>query len=358
MKVFSWKELRQKLREKSVERVATGLIALALLVAGFFGRAIWDGYQRWLAAYRNLPKEIALDEAHRLVGSKIADVVPFRNKGRPEQLILVVQDGGTPAVLTDPGDPVLLLEGINGAYQIHNLQINAYDILSAKPLPLWGVIDVDGKGLKQVYAINRSGGSGAYGFTVRVYDTVERNTYDAEGGGAYGDTGGISLSPNAAARPAMQAWLSATGQQLIAGHTDDTGSYLYQVEAWRRKNGADFAEGKVVIQEFPGKIPPSGGSTACVIDDGAFVWVSFFKGAVFAYNKARDVHFVVFKPESDYGWRRSLLSGRDYLWLDDTKDVTALAFNKTTHVLGSPAPGTVDPGSEFAHAVGCAPEEK
>lgn len=362
--IFTWKELRQKIREKSLDQAAAGLIALALLCAGFFGRSLLDKYRRWRTDRTNLTVSSALDEAHELIGSRIAGVIPFKNKGNPEQFILVAQEHPSfPNEGWDSGDPVYLLEGIAGAYQIRNLDIGAEDILAgtngAASMPLWGVIDIDGDGSRQVYVISRSGGSGYYSFTLRVYDTRENATYDAESDGQYGDTNSITLTPNASNRPKLKAWLSATARQLIAAHSDKIGTNNYEVEEWRKKNGDDFEEGKVIIQEYPGKIPPTEGGY-CLVDDGQYKWVSFNKGAVFAYDKGRDVHFVVYKPGSDYNSPYSIISGQDYVWFDnDNHDVTSLAFNKTTHILGHPPQGSVDATSEFAHAVSdCSSDEK
>jgi hypothetical protein len=103
-------------------------------------------------------------------------------------------------------------------------------------------------------------------------------------------------------------------------------------EEWEQSNGKGFmGERKLSIHGHRGKIPGVKAwerGIACSVDEGEYRWVSYFHGSLFGYDKARDVYFAVWVPESEFDWVHSMVAGDRYLWLGIVKYNKILVFDK------------------------------
>lgn len=314
-----------KLREHVVSAVAASVIALLIL--------LWLGLRDLTNDLRNITREEALSAARvTTIGAKTIDAIPFRNRDRDEQYIAVIADD--PEVLpAPPRAKVFLLEGSNGVFQVRDTKIYAYNrspsrsVNSQEITSSFGVIDIDEDGNKEVYAVYGGGGSAAYGVTIGVYDSITGEIYSLTYGGEYGSVPNVNLSKNASRKKGVSTWLSKMASERMDKENGDVKSYVDEIQTWQRNNGKGFYKGQIRIQEFKGQIPTSG-SILCKVDDGNVEWVSYFKGALFGYDKSQDVHFVVYVPWTVYSAVPSMIAGKQYLWLGITMDNGILALDK------------------------------
>ena len=211
---------------------------------------------------------------------------------------------------------------------------------------LLGVEDVDDDGNKEVFSIVREAGSGSYSIKIKLYDSLNKKTYELAGAAEHGrSTVNPAFTGDSPSKEEYASWMRQKIDELVLfnkeGKAQDTEwqqmteeqRYNREVQNWWRNNGVGFYKGQPELEEFEGKIPESGGSVACSLDDGEFEWLSYFKGALFRYNKSNNTHSVVYIPESAYDWVSFMVSGKKYLWLNTKKDNGLLVFNKETEAL-------------------------
>jgi hypothetical protein len=113
-----------------------------------------------------------------------------------------------------------------------------------------------------------------------------------------------------------------------------------ETKVWREANGDVPKEGTVSIHIYPGKPPvsPESQNFFCPVSDGDTMYITQFKGPLFAYNSKRNEHFIIYVPEYEHAWAKELGGGDRYLWfrsnmeLNDKNDYTWV-FDKTTHEL-------------------------
>ena len=79
-------------------------------------------------------------------------------------------------------------------------------------------------------------------------------------------------------------------------------------------------------------IPDTGGTIFCEIEDDNYQWISYFKGALFAYEKATNEHYVVYVPEHSYVYINSMVLGERYLWLNLINKKGVFVFDKKRKV--------------------------
>jgi hypothetical protein len=75
---------------------------------------------------------------------------------------------------------------------------------------------------------------------------------------------------------------------------------------WFLNNG-EIKNGTVKIVEYPGEIPwgPVASETAKT-EDKQYLFVAYFKGPVYRYDKPKDKHSIIFDAASKYDWVDSL----------------------------------------------------
>lgn len=343
------KGLLKKIRNKWIETVIATLVAMSIGGIGIFGKRLLESFRGYSSELRNISYEEAIAVAREVVGADTREAISFRNKDSKLQYIAVIAKAPDEEQLYTSRErmTIYILEGIRDVYQIHKTGMNAFDPFSS-PSPssedtlekkrylqsLFGVIDIDNDGNKEIYSIEREGGSGSYGFWIKVYDSPKKEVYELEASGEYSEPSlSTEISDNSSQKEGLSVWLRQKAKELILYYEEEN-SYDKAVRDWIRSNGKGFYKGKVKIYEFPGKIPESGASIGCKVDDGEFIWLSYFKGALFGYNKSRDVYFVVYVPWTAYDWIRSMVSGKQYLWLKEHSEGNRiLAFHKRAQTL-------------------------
>lgn len=101
---------------------------------------------------------------------------------------------------------------------------------------------------------------------------------------------------------------------VFAGSYFNTQNYEKAFEAYRNigetmaaeesewlMNNGEIKSGEVKVEEYAGKIPP-GPTEITRAEDAKYLFVSYFKGAVYRYDKAHDRHAVIFSPSDEYAW--------------------------------------------------------
>jgi hypothetical protein len=343
----------QKFKEEWNKKLIAGAVATTLLVLGFFGRSALDWLKRFNTEIQNVSQSRAVEIAKQYLGQTVSSALPFRNVGDSHQYIAATVGTDTHDL---EGMRAFLLTSRDDKYEVRILQTTVmYPQEQGERGPVaFGLADVDGNGQNEVFTVFRDGGTGLYSIEVGLYD-VSGSAYLARQSHAYSDISfEPELSPNTSEKPKIREWLSAKGQEFMIARIEPS-SVSHEQTLWQQSQGAEFKGGIVRINEFPGKIP-KGGSINCEVEDAEFIWISFFKGGVFAYNKKRNVHFVVWVPDSPYDATGELTSGEQYLWLGEPGN-GAQIFDKQEHTLHAVGSMAQIKATELANPSRCKPQE-
>jgi hypothetical protein len=88
---------------------------------------------------------------------------------------------------------------------------------------------------------------------------------------------------------------------------------------WEKNNGRGFFDGNLKLYEVKGRLV-SPGAVMCQMDNGPLEWTSFWRGPVYEYDRERDVHYVIYAPETWYfGYVSNMILGKGYLWFSIIK---------------------------------------
>jgi hypothetical protein len=410
-----------KLGSKWAQALIATLIGLSITVPlTFFWGEGTKMVKAWYAERQNMSYEDALAEAKENVGASTVDVIPFRNADSSQQFIAVItnppksetppknpystssKEGSefflgeeTMCAYTHPSPqhqcyPIKILRKIEGASsEVADPGLAAYDTVFDRDKyvdgkligdftpeqdyrnSLLGVVDIDEDGNKEVYSMYRSvpgAGSRAYVIKIKLYDSLTEDVYELRGSAEPSSTTANLHYVDKRPKEEFSKWMNQKADTLIlfdqgASTRDQEWDQLTEKERhskevrdWIRDNGVGFDEGPLTLKEHEGQVPESG-SSSCTINDGVFEWRPFFKGALFGYDKARDTHYVVWVPESNYDMvSPSMVAGKQYLWVDMIKDDGLIVFNKETQALevvsvpelkGTPTPSSP---KNYAHA--------
>jgi hypothetical protein len=364
----------------------------------------------WYAESQNISYDEALAEAKENVGASAIDVVPFRNADSKQQYIAVVTtppQTETPPRFPDTPDNQKeaeeaykwhLSEEYNCAYTKTTLSPDgppphqcypitilrktedfspeivdpvlvacdfAFDndkyrvvegtVAVGEPTPeeeyrnsLWGVVDLDDDGNKEVYSVYRAhtgAGTGPYMVKVWLYDSLTGEVYELT---AEAEVTSATLNPQFTNEPPKESFSAFMYQKADALTWIDQGGeasdedwqrmteqerYQHEVRIWLRNHGEGFYEGSVKVEAFEGPPPETGTTIVCSLVDGDFEWWSYFKGAMFGFDKTKDIHYVLWVPDSNYAWVTSIVAGQRYLWLSRAKDGELLTYNKDAQAL-------------------------
>ena len=86
----------------------------------------------------------------------------------------------------------------------------------------------------------------------------------------------------------------------------------FAVQRWHKENGKRTS-GRVRVHYYQG-YPKYKASIAATLDTGSVVWLSFFKGPLFGYEKLKDRHFIAYSPAWFYNWAKCFVIDGDILW--------------------------------------------
>ena len=94
-------------------------------------------------------------------------------------------------------------------------------------------------------------------------------------------------------------------------------------------NNEGIKNGAVKIMDYPGKIS-YGASEAARAEDGQYLFVSYFKGPIYRYNKTNDKHAVIYAPPTEYDWCDSLKWDGKRLLISLRDNAGQLEFDNNT----------------------------
>ena len=351
--------LWRKFKEEWVKKLIAGGVALSFLILGLFGRSALNWLKHIKAGIENISKEQASQISKTYLGQGVVAALPFRNIGEDEQYIAALVATNDISREVGLGTNAYLLVSRDDKYETHKLPTKvSLGENTAEFRRSFGVVDIDNDGKNRVFTVFVSGGTGFYMIEVGLYDAHDQVSYTAENSNlTYTDTAfNPDFSDNLSSKPNIRGWLVAKGSEFVIAGINPTG-LSHETNLWRQSQGEDFKGGLVQTNEFPGPIPVVDGPTVeCEVEDAQFIWISFFKSGVFGYDRRRNVHFVVWMPDSQYNWVSELTSGEDYLWIGGDGKNAQFAFDKRQHFLLTPSSMSGIKATEFAHPSKCKPQ--
>jgi len=105
-----------------------------------------------------------------------------------------------------------------------------------------------------------------------------------------------------------------------------------ELTEWAIENKG-IKNGKLKIKEYLGKIPCEATELAKTEND-RYLFVSYYKGSVYRYDKANNLHALVYAPDSQYDWCNHLdfKDGKLFIKLRDWGDPGAkFVFDNMSH---------------------------
>ena len=269
--------------------------------------------------------------------------------------ILQKTEGYSPEVLDIDPDSDPDLAAYDSAFDADNIEFVdgklSTDALTPEPdyrNSLLGVIDVDEDGNKEVYSMFRatpSAGTGLYTIKIRLYDSLTGELYELKGKAEPTST---TVNPHfTGKRPKEEfsTWMHQKADALVLNRAnkvkDEEWEQLTEeerqdkeIQEWKGKNGVGFDEGQLNIEEHKGPIPePPDYQSGCSVDEEAWEWRAYRKGALFGYDKVNDTHFVIWVSKSNYDFITDMVAGKRYLWLGVVKEDGLLVFDKEAQAL-------------------------
>jgi len=327
-----------RLKKKWVESLVALLVGFSFALIALIWGGLFSKMKIYICDLRSISPREVMGVARQTLGAGVVEVVPFRNVDSEIQYIAVMHSESSDWRLYPP--TFYVLEGLQDNYQVRKTDIHVWDMFTfyqenlnlSSYIPfVFSIIDIDKDGNKEVYSVYRDGGNAVYSFDIRVYDSLSRESYKLQGSGTYSAPFlDIELSDNAEHKTGLRSWMLEKSSKLNLCN-EDCSLYTEAIRAWLRDNSKGFVEGKLTIREFQGNIPKSSASVECDINDGNFRWVSYFKGALFGYDKTRHVYFVLFVSYSRYDYVDRAVPGDRSLWFRTGQRI--LAFDKVDKVL-------------------------
>ncbi|MEM7534923.1 MAG: hypothetical protein AAF639_22285 [Chloroflexota bacterium] len=178
---------------------------------------------------------------------------------------------------------------------------------------LAGVVDIENDGKMEIFGFDYFAGNAAYSFGITIYSTANEHIYTVRGDGMHGEPYPDVHIPSGMPE-IMRNWVYTKVNNLLdldAPKTISQQEYLI----WIQNNGKGFKEGEVILHKREGPLP-SNSAIVCEIDEENYRWVSYYKSAVWGYDKRANKSFLLFVPEEYYFlYIRRMVSTKNYLWL-------------------------------------------
>lgn len=155
------------------------------------------------------------------------------------------------------------------------------------------------------------------------------------------------VAPSVAIKPALDDSLlryvesAASRCGFLLGASDyDLDSPKFAPQRWHADN-PQRETGKMKIHFYPG-YPELSGSTITQVEGGGFEWIAEFKGALYAYDRAQDRHFVVFSAADIYNWVNCIVYHAGVLWFTVHMDSSIYSFENARQIIRRHALGMED----------------
>jgi hypothetical protein len=287
--------------------------------AGFALRFSRRSRSSFLNRFRNLPGKNALGEAKRYFGPEIADAIPFRLPGSKDQYIAVLQSQPSESEIYFRGK-LSILRGARGCYEIVTTEVEQFRHAAALD-GYFGAVDISGTGHQDIFVVSHSAGSGASSIDVELYDPETSERYRITWFKTHHVVPpDITYTGDFSRKPHAKQWLRDHAAKVSGFYRDPSLSRQDRIfhdaqTMWVATHGSGFVQGKIRSDYYRGKIPHLD-EAHCTVDDGDYLWASFFKGPVVGYQKSRNRYFILFVPPTQYHWVTNLLIGKRYIWLE------------------------------------------
>lgn len=280
---------------------------------------------------QNITNEQAIAIAHQYVGAITLEAIPFRNFGSQIQYIAVIAKDSQAGVSFDLAR-VYILEGVGDIFKVNKTELFAFEsdfslamISSNQNIQNFGIIDINNDGVNEVFSVSGDFGSMAYSIKIQILQLPSYEISWITYGTLHGETPEIyeTYSANEETKTWLYQKVTETSSQLSLNEENDT-------DIWVKNNGKGFYSGKVILNEEVG-LPSIMG---CIVDDGNFTWIAHPKGAVYGYDKTKNVNFIIYvTPNPGGDWDSGLVSGKNYLWIGVWRDNGILTYNKSNQTL-------------------------
>jgi hypothetical protein len=323
---------------------------------------------------KEITREDALKLAKRFVGKGATVVIPFHNKGDPNQYVAVWADQAGSVCATYDEDKqqcpygngpltINLLVGNGNAFEkvttrvpaLPN-QVTAEYALSSPGLftANAGVTDWNNDGFMEIFSIADQSAMTApqrLDF-VSIYDTKDRSVVQLKVKTPPGTSEFVGSSD-----PKLRAWLSArhletqtevregcdrerggalSCVQPVASNDDAEGMAEFEfidglTKDWNSNNGADFTTGPMRVQFSDMKVDVRNSQNLCEVDDGAYTIASLFKGPLLIWKRDGSQIAVLYnQDDSHHREVPAIIAGKTHYWLGLAAGEKIIAIDKAS----------------------------
>lgn len=313
---------------------------LAALLAGFSMMPFLAGAEdgaRWISKEVTQKVEATILESRKARARTEAKInllklVPLKDPERPEGFAVAL-------TMIDWYNGIYLLKskGQNGGYQVvWNSEDEELALQKAGLLVKGSMIqedlsleDVDDDRAKEVFFIwHKGGGEGAMegDYTTLCLYTLQKKALFAmlveRPAWPYPlyPIPKFSANANLPQNKVYRNWLEKKGYDLglMEKTTIDPDNPAFALSLWFAQNGP-MKNGPVQLREYPGPVI-WGTPLESEVSDQGNSWKAFQRGPVFGYDRSRDVHYVVYAPESMQHWAKALAADGQFLWIGTQGD--------------------------------------
>jgi hypothetical protein len=241
---------------------------------------------------------------------------------------------------------VYVLEQIGGTYKIAWRSDRLYGM---GPVAV-GVSDVDGDGDRTVVFQDSSFGTGGGVRKLMLYSTRLARLFTVTESLNWQNLAGPTspeVEIDSGNVPEMVGIIESVARErgfLRPGAVVDFDDADFAVQRWHKENGKTTS-GQIKTHDYQGH-PRYGASVAATFDTGTVLWLSFFKGPLFGYDRLTDKHFIAYSPAWFYNWAKCLAFDGERLWFGVHCRAGLMSFRPADNVLesyesfqGAPLPG-------------------
>lgn len=267
------------------------------------------GLFRWQDKRRFFDRQLAIRLSLAALGGSVISARPFNNFSSPRQYLAVVRKEADDA----HESRIHILERVGEAYT----QIWASEPLWCFDPSTFEVTDIDSDGCKEVIFEESSFGTGAGTKCLHIYSLSKKQFYDVTEYYNFADVSRpvsypvITAGDDESTRLKIITFAHSRGF-LQAKELPDFDNPAFAVLRWHKENG-DKRGGKVNFHFYPG-MPAYKSSVVAESESEDIIWRSYFKGPLYGYCKAEQMHFIPYSPQWRYEWVKGLASDGNRIW--------------------------------------------
>lgn len=249
-----------------------------------------------------------------MVAGNVTEAISFRSIGSSQIFITAVVED-KPGLI---GSRVVVLEQVGQAYRETFRSEQLYGLEQ----PAIQVIDLSNNGEIAIAFESKSYGSAAGSRTLYIFLPERAQALSVTEYLHWADRAGPNdpvIEFSGAFDPILQKMFNAYAVSrgyLQEPQPVDYDDPKYADRLWHAQNGEFPTPDKPIkIRLYQGKYPHHiENSTVLEYDTEEILWVSIFKGALIAYDKAQDRYYIAYSPSWEYRWVNCMLYDRGVLW--------------------------------------------